>query len=242
MKKRSYKYFIPAFIGLCFLMIGSKSYGAYFTVDQADFNEVIGDFVVIGEFTSAGTGQNYEVLKFDQGGTSISTAWDGSTLDQAPNGDVTVGDLWTFLNGEGVTSTIALVFGFDLNEPGHGPGTYEYVVIEDLQITIGGETFSLGDNQIEVRDWQGTGSNIAEAYFMVYLDYDFMTQYSGSTPGDLFSIQATISNAQAGFEEFFLSAELTGANPAATPEPASIILLGSGLLGMLGFGRKFLRK
>ena len=230
-------------IGLCFLIVSSPSYGAYFTVDEASFNEVVGDFTVIGEFTSAGTGQNYEVLKFDQGGTSISTAWDGSPLDQAPHGDVSISALWAFLDNEGITSTNALVFGFDLNEPGHGPNTYEYAIIENLQITLGNETFSLGENQIEVRDWQGTGSNIAEAYFMVYLDYDFMTQYNGSTAGDLFRIEATVSHAEAGFEEFFLSAELTGENPvAATPEPASFILLGSGLVGLLGFGRKFLKK
>jgi hypothetical protein len=242
MKKMSLKYYIPVLLGLCLLVMSSESHGAYFTVDHADFNEVIGDFNVIGEYTSAGTGQNYEVLKFDQGGVSTSSAWDGSSLDQAPHGDVTVSDLWAFLDDEGISSTTALVFGFDLNEPGHGPNAYEYAVIENLVITIGNETFSIGENQIEVRDWQGTGSNIAEAYFLVYLNYDFMTQYSGGTPGDLFTINATISNAEAGFEEFFLSAELTGDYPAPTPEPASLILLGSGLLGMLGFGRKYLKK
>jgi len=38
------------------------------------------------------------------------------------------------------------------------------------------------------------------------------------------------------------TADGTGAAPLATPEPATLILLGTGLVGLAGYGRKRLKK
>lgn len=209
---------------------------ALVVIDEVSDSFVVGDFTVSGNNVASGTGQNYEVLKFrPQGNNASATASDGSALDQAPHGNVAIGDLWSHLDANGISSTQQLGFGFDSNQ------NTDFVDIDALTLTLfnGSDPFRVYslDDTVRVSDeLHGPGSAVAEARFIVDLDFDFMTAYNAGTTDD-FMITATHDGANAGFEEYFLSSAFSddgggGIPPQATPipEPLTMTMLGAGLL------------
>ncbi len=211
---------------MCALIIWvPQGHAAYFTVDDSDFSEVIGDMLVTGTDHvpgDAGTGQNFEMLRIrsnSPGGTATN--------------EVQVGEMWDYLAG--IPSVTSLVFGFDVNEPGNSGN----VVIDALLFQIGEIAYTLGDNQVQVNEYLGSGSASAEAYFRIDLPFDFMAQYNAGSTENFF-IQATLSDAAGGFEEFFLSRSATQAanEGAPVPEPGTLILAGMGALGLFGLRRR----
>ena len=129
--------------GVCFGQ-ATESHALSYTIDNAaDLFDPVGDFIVSGYDQET---QNYDVLQFrPKGGATSGTAYDGSSApgtspyDAKPivddkNGNVSVQDLWTFLNGSGIVSANSLFFGFDLNESGKN----EDVTIEQLVIGFDG--------------------------------------------------------------------------------------------------------
>ena len=213
---------------------------ALIIIDAATDSFTVGDFLVTGSNEptgSAGTGRNYEILKYSvRGSGSSGTAFDGSSFgggfqdDQAPNGDVNTGDLWTHLDDNGVTSATSLLFGFDTNQ---GPG--ETIDIDSLIIKIyDGLTFSeFNTNEtIRVFEYHIPGSSVAEANFKIDLGFDFIQKYSASST-DNFFIQATHSNEKAGFDEYFLiGADCENGDGCVIPEPSTILLFTSGVFGL----------
>lgn len=205
--------------GFCFAVC-SQSDAAYYTIQDSTFSAKIGDFTVRSDYAEGTDNQKNEVLKHS-GGTASNT--------------ISVGSLWSFLDGQGVTSTTALVFSFDLNEKGQD----KFVQIDDLQMKLGTQSFLLGDNDVGVNSWtSGQGNNKPEAFFRIDLGYDFMKQFNAYSTDNLW-IMSTISQFSAGPERFYLDASLTGQSGAPVPEPTSILLLGLGLAGLMGFSRKF---
>ena len=228
-----------ALFAVCMVWIPASN-AAYYTVDEPAFSETVGDMLVMGEDGAAGTGQNYEVLKFKPTGNATSgTATDGFGLDQKPHGDVKVGHLWDFLSD--LPSVTSLVFGFDVNEGGGG----DYVVIDSLEFAIEDTySYTLGaGNQVRVDDYRGAGSNVGEAHFQIDLPFDFMTRYNALSEEEFF-VQATLSEVSSGFEEFYLSYSATAsANAGApVPEPGTLVLAGMGALGLFGARRSVRRR
>ena len=216
-------------IAACMVWV-PRAHSAFYTVNDSSFSETIGDMLVTGQNAAAGTGQNYEVLKFGTPGT----ASDGVPPDQGPHGDVLVGHLWDYLSD--LPSVTSLVFGLDINERRRN----NYVVIDGLEFALEDTySYTLGaGNHVQVDSHSGAGSSVGEAFFRIDLPFDFMTRYNADSAEDFF-VQATLSELSAGPEEFFLSYSATAsANAGApVPEPGTLVLAGMGALGLFGVRR-----
>ncbi|HEN20713.1 MAG TPA: PEP-CTERM sorting domain-containing protein [Desulfobacteraceae bacterium] len=219
---KRYSFLILAISGFCIIPY-SQAKAAYYTIEDSTFSEISGNFTVRSDY-AGGTGQQRNEVLTHRGGTVSNT--------------ISVSSLWDFLDGQGVTSTAALVFSFDLNETGQN----NFVQIDDLQMNIGTQSFLLGNNTVRVNDWTlGQGNNNPEAFFRIDLGYDFMKQFNASSTENLY-IMSTISQFSAGPERFYLDASLTGQSGAPVPEPATVLLLGFGLTGLMCFRRKLRKK
>ena len=249
-----------------FLVYSPKDASALlYTINSAtDGPFTVGDYTVSGVTEGSGTGLNYEVLKFSpetlnfphgvkvdtfssfDGATAedplpISPAPNGDTLaanDQAPHGDVDVGDLWGSLTSNGFTSVSALIFGFDVNEDGAtstNPVTVSSLIIRIYSDATNFTEWNLdtgADNSVSVLNY-GTGSGNSEGNFQINLaslGYDFMTTFNASST-QKFVIQATHGDYSDGFEEYFLRGAVGQQQPPVIPEPTTMLLFSTGLVG-----------
>jgi hypothetical protein len=65
-----------------------------------------------------------------------------------------------------------------------------------------------------------------------------MATYNASST-EQFTMSSTINNVNDGFEIYFLDAGFTAEPPASIPEPGTVLLLGSGLIALVAYRRKF---
>jgi hypothetical protein len=156
-------------------------------------------------------------------------------------------------------------FLLDINEPG---GAKSLLTQQELEVYLvdsayGGSISSLSylqtvgnliwdldrleDSAIEYdyRLWQGSGQNIDASF---ELPKDLFAGYSEDTyvylyakfgeldPNGFLAATNNLSPSEAGFEEYVLRA-----SGAPVPIPSTVLLLGSGLLGLAGFRRKLRR-
>lgn len=227
------KYLTPIVLALVILPTAASA--TTITIDQPTTPmQSIGDFQWGGiNPVAVAPGQLTEVLRMDNDGVWSNT--------------LTAGDLWTALSD--LSSTEWLAFCFHLNETGNDnpeDGTVSALTLTLQQPAgLGGGTLvwnldvSPDDNTVIVNDFAANSSSPAggrgdaEAQFWVALPFDFMSTYSSSST-EQFTIELAISDTNNGPDYVQIASGLT----AAAPEPATMTLLGVGMIGCLAKRRR----
>ncbi len=110
-------------------------------------------------------------------------------------------------------------------DPNHftGESTSSFV-----QLKVNGTIITDWSNPILLYDWGVPGGSVSDPYNIAELDYTVTVTLTGLETLESNSINIDNVNIEGCFE-----------NASPVPEPATIILLGSGLAGLAGFRRKF---
>ncbi|MDG2077930.1 MAG: hypothetical protein P8J26_00285 [Pseudomonadales bacterium] len=130
---------------------------------------------------------------------SIEQVW--SSNSSSITGDFSISSIISFLEGNNVSASPGLVFGFSANERNNSPE----LTITSINLGFEKEdgslvSFSLGDNQINISDFH-PGNSHAEAQLQIDLGFDMMREWSNTTSKKM-SYSFNISNGSNGPEKF----------------------------------------
>ncbi len=229
MNKRSINHFIilKLLLGAALSAGSGHAAAAIVSVDSAGASHSnVGDFLSVSSYTGSSSSQG-----------AIEQVW--SSNRSSISGDFSISSIISFLEGNNVSASPGLVFGFSANERNNSPE----LTITSINLGFEKEdgslvSFSLGDNQINISDFH-SGNSHAEAQLQIDLGFDMMQEWSNTTSKKM-SYSFNISNGSNGPEKFFISNVFTSAPPvnyitsmSTIPLPAPAWLFGSALAGLL---------
>ncbi len=226
---------ILSFAALLFIGLGAGS-------ARADGIVFVGpdDCFPAGVGRGCGDARAPHVLSLQSNGQNPTSTGSVGRSTSSPNGDVKTGD-WTrgsntqtvSITEIGLSQASQLRIFFDINEPNsHDRGA---VTLQSLVLTAyntSGQavfTASLVNSPLTLQE-RGNGQGHSDYSFGLDAAAAARLQAAiAANPNLRLGLAASITGVEGGPESFFIG---TAQNPAAVPEPATMLLLGTGLAGL----------
>jgi hypothetical protein len=216
-------------IGICavFLIVGIASAPYALSAPIVLDFEGIGDLNPVGDFYNGGAGTNYGVqfsanalasVDFDAGGSG--------NFGGEPSPDTTM----FFLEGQSALMSIAL--GFDTGF------SFYYAGLDGVFVSvfdgINGTGNMLATLSFPATENEGAGAD-PNGFFGPFVPIG--VQFEGIAKSVAFGGPFN----QVGFDNITFGSATPGGGSATTPLPAPVLLLGTGLIGIVSFRRKFVK-
>ena len=189
----------------------------------------------------------YPYIIFNNTGTISYTASSGSFVLDADDWKIVYADgSVDYLTGNGYMTDIKIYLTVDNNGNLVGTGTMEEKVIEG-SVTVSGKTYSAGTTLLSgtvVAFGWGEGDNLGDFDFLIDNLSGALVKdgiWPTTWPTGIVAYAEDIGGWAGSWDSDFTLYKVKG-DKAPVPEPTTLLLLGTGLIGLAGIGRKTFKR